>query len=87
MSQKIIPDSGTIKGEAILLYKDPIRAIQALLQKPSLGEHMEFAPRRSWADHDRNIRRYDEMSTGNWWWRTQVCRSMQVHVIILLKCV
>ncbi|PVF91462.1 hypothetical protein CPB86DRAFT_687103, partial [Serendipita vermifera] len=71
LSRLIIPESGTIKGQATLLYKDPLQAIQAILQKPSLEEHMEFAPRHCWQDQDRTIRLYTEMSTGNWWWRTQ----------------
>ncbi|PVF95369.1 hypothetical protein CPB86DRAFT_865506, partial [Serendipita vermifera] len=85
LSRRIIPESGTIKQPAILLYKDPLHAIQALLQKPSLEEHMEFAPRRSWQDQDRTIRLYSEMSTGNWWWRTQEslpCRSTVIPVIL-----
>jgi hypothetical protein len=50
VNQLITPESGTLKGlpdnQVVLLYRDPLKAIQSLLDRPSLANHMEFAPYR-----------------------------------------
>ncbi len=50
MNQLITPEAGTLKGlpdnQVVLLYRDPLKAIQSLLDRPSLADHMEFAPYR-----------------------------------------
>jgi hypothetical protein len=127
--EEVRPKYGTIKGSsdnrADLFYRCPLLAIQSLLDRPTLLEHMDFAPRRTYQqsedindetevsesdfdaedvdteDAGRNApveasaskrrrsakkkrrekrtrnqsnkeRIYTEMSTGDWWWRTQV---------------
>jgi hypothetical protein len=48
--QDIRPKYGQIKGSpnnvATFFYHSPLVAIQSLFDRPSLSEHMEFAPRR-----------------------------------------
>jgi hypothetical protein len=50
VNQLMIPEAGTLKGlpdnQVVLLYRDPLKAIQSLLDRPSLANHMEFAPYR-----------------------------------------
>jgi hypothetical protein len=50
MAFQMVPDHGTMKGapgnEVTLFYRDPLKAIQSLLDRSSLAEHMEFAPYR-----------------------------------------
>jgi hypothetical protein len=50
MAFQMVPDQGTMKGapgnEVTLFYRDPLKAIQTLLDRSSLAEHMEFAPYR-----------------------------------------
>lgn len=85
--EEVQPNYGTIKGSsnnrAALFYRSPLLAIQSLLDRPTLLEHMVFAPHRTYQETDagqgqagnqpNRERIYTEMSTGNWWWRTQVC--------------
>jgi hypothetical protein len=70
----IVPNSGTAVDlePATLYYRDPLAAIQSLLDRPSLAEHLEFSPRRVTVGNDANRRVYSEMSTGDWWWNLQV---------------
>jgi hypothetical protein len=55
-----------------LYHRDPIMAIQSLLDRPTLREHMDFIPRKVWTDEDQSTRVYNEIMTGEWAWRTQV---------------
>jgi hypothetical protein len=56
-----------------LYWRDPLAAIQSLLDRPSLAEHLEYAPRRVWDDDTKENRVYNEIFTGDWAWKTQVC--------------
>jgi Plavaka transposase len=63
-----------------------------LLNRPSLIEHMAFAPYRLYTpstldpagdegeeedeDEGETERLYTEMATGDWWWRTQVSEAL-----------
>lgn len=40
---------------------------------------MAYAPEQAYADENGTNRRWDEMWTGDWWWKTQV-------LIMLLTC-
>jgi hypothetical protein len=50
VNKLLTPEAGTLKGlpgnQVVLLYRDPVKAIQSLLDRPSLADHMEFAPYR-----------------------------------------
>jgi Plavaka transposase len=76
-SLDIVPNSGTTmdKKPATLYYRDPMAAIQSLLDRPSLAKHLEFSPRRVTVGNDAHKRVYSEMSTGDWWWDLQVRSS------------
>jgi hypothetical protein len=56
MAFQMIPDHGTVKGapdnEVTLFYRDPLKAIQSLLDRSSLAGHMEFAPYRIYRQKD-----------------------------------
>jgi hypothetical protein len=69
-----MPNSGTTVDlePATLYYRDPLAAIQSLLDRPSLAKHLEFSPHRVTVGSDANRRVYSEMSTGDWWWNLQV---------------
>jgi len=72
MEKNITPKHGTPLGPVQLIYRDIVKVTQHLMSRPSLAEHFEFAPRKVWKNEERTSRRYTEMSTGDWWWRTQV---------------
>ncbi|KAG8917467.1 hypothetical protein FRC02_003101 [Tulasnella sp. 418] len=48
-------------------YHDPLECIKALFSNPEFADKMTFAPERHWV----NSRIYNEMHTGDWWWRKQ----------------
>jgi hypothetical protein len=68
----IIQGPGLEKGQVIFYHRNPLDAIQTLLDRPSLHNHLEFVPRRVYTDKDRNERIYNEIMTGDWAWRVQV---------------
>jgi hypothetical protein len=74
----IIPESGTPLDPSILFYRDPMDAIESLLQSPAFKDVLEFVPRKVWSDPEdendteRRERNYKEIFSGKWSWRTQV---------------
>ena len=50
---------------------------------PLYKESLEYAPQRHYMDEEGNIRVFEEMWTGDWWWNTQVnmstCNSEHKH--------
>ena len=50
-------------------YRDIFDCVKWLLRQPSNQEGMAYAPIRKFIGGQRS---YDEMNTGDWWWRTQV---------------
>jgi hypothetical protein len=75
----VSPKDGTPLDPITLLYRDPLEAIADLIARPAFADAMQFSPRKIWKDVGKTKRVYSEMSTGNWWWRTQV------FVIVLLS--
>lgn len=63
----------------ILFHRDPLEVIRHLFSRPCLADDMEFAPKKVYADEERTSPLYSEMSSGEWWWRTQVSLSNKVE--------
>jgi hypothetical protein len=55
-----------------LWLRDIVEVIRELLSDRRFVEHMRFAPEKHWKSIERKIRVYDEMWSGDWWWRMQV---------------
>jgi hypothetical protein len=69
----IEPESGEAVADLTMFWRDPIECIQHLLEDPYLSQNMTFAPRRVYtSDAENKNRIYNEMWTGDWWWRMQV---------------
>jgi hypothetical protein len=68
----VSPGDGTPLDPITLLYRDPLEAVADLLAHPAFADAMQFSPRKIWKDVGKTKRVYSEMSTRNWWWRTQV---------------
>jgi Plavaka transposase len=66
-----------------LWRRDPIECIKELMGNPLYKESLEYAPQRHYMDEEGNIRVFEEMWTGDWWWNTQVnmstCNSEHKH--------
>lgn len=74
--QEIIPIVGTPSKPVNVFYRDPIGLIKYLMGNPKFAPGAEYAPRKAWeVSDDGEIigRRYSELWTGDWVWRTQVC--------------
>jgi hypothetical protein len=61
-------------GEEILdlWLRDIVEVVRELIKNRRFLEHMRFAPEKHWEDLEHTIRIYDEMWSGDWWWRIQV---------------
>jgi Plavaka transposase len=66
----VIPGSGEALKPIKLYYRNPIDAVQSLLDRPSLADHLEYIPRKLWTNEEERI--YNEIFTGDWAWETQV---------------
>lgn len=58
--------------ELELWLRDPVACICELIGNPSFQGKIAYAHEKVHLDCQGRTRRYDEMWTGNWWWRTQV---------------
>ena len=62
-----------VSGEAYdIYYRDILECIKALYGSPDHAPYLCFTPERHYADADHTMRLYHDMSTGKWWWETQV---------------
>jgi Plavaka transposase len=71
---------GLEKGQVVFYHRNPCDAIQTLLDRPSLHDHLEFVPRRVYTNKDRHERIYNEIMTGDWAWRVQVRLSIYAGI-------
>lgn len=68
-----LDDNGRVMVENLELWRrDPVECVKELMGNPAFRDVMAYAPERHYEDESRNIRIYDEMWTGNWWWDSQV---------------
>ncbi|KAG8724786.1 hypothetical protein FRC09_014208 [Ceratobasidium sp. 395] len=54
-----------------LWKRNVVEVIQMLIRDRRFVENMRFAPERHWTSEDRDERVYDEMWSGDWWWKIQ----------------
>lgn len=83
-SQDWIYDSVTITGDTLgedgdalteqldLWRRNPVECIQELIGNPAFREVMQYSPERVYAYQEGDVRIFDEMWTGEWWWNKQV---------------
>ncbi|KAI0082439.1 hypothetical protein K474DRAFT_1585490 [Panus rudis PR-1116 ss-1] len=82
-SQKWVYDDITVVGDRIgednkmmserleLWRRDPVECVRELIGNPDFRDAMAYSPQKVFADMGRNVRVYDEMWTGEWWWKKQ----------------
>jgi Plavaka transposase len=62
-------------GECLeFYYRDTIKCIQAIYGDPQFAHDLVFAPERHYTSEERMCRIYNEMHTGDWWWKVQVSK-------------
>lgn len=65
-------DGGPIIEEHELWIHNPIECVHGLIGNPAFREYMAYALEKTYADKHGRVQRYDEMWTGDWWWKVQV---------------
>lgn len=63
-----------LDGDVEVPYRNPVDIVKDLFGNPTYCDKMHFAPERQWVNDNKDERIYNEMKTGNWWWRVQVRR-------------
>ena len=66
-------------------YRDPLKCVEVLMQQTAYRDYMAYAPQRQF--NNTGERMFSEISSGDWWWRTQV-RERKVVALqsILINC-
>jgi hypothetical protein len=50
-------------------YRDVMKCIRAIYGNPQFAHHLVFAPERHYTSQERTCRIYNELYTGDWWWK------------------
>ncbi|KIO16582.1 hypothetical protein M407DRAFT_85849 [Tulasnella calospora MUT 4182] len=58
-------------------YRDPLECVESLYGNPAWADVLHVAPERHYTNETKATRMYNEMYTGNWWWRQQVSSATQ----------
>lgn len=65
-----------VHDEAMEFYaRNPMECLRALWRDPEFSDDLVFEPERHYSDEDELVRMYHDIHVGQWWWKTQVCRS------------
>lgn len=69
------------RTEVVELWRrDPVDCIRELIGNPAFRDSMRYAPERLYKDKNGKNQVFDEMWTGDWWWKTQVsCKVCNVN--------
>ncbi|QRV89359.1 Zn-finger protein [Ceratobasidium sp. AG-Ba] len=62
---------GIYKRRHVVRFRDILAVIRDLISARRFKDCMRYAPERHWTSQDKKCRLYDEMWSGNWWWRMQ----------------
>lgn len=55
-----------------LWLRNPVDCIRELMSNPEFDQGVSYVPERVFADEEGKTRVFDEMWTGDWWWKMQV---------------
>jgi hypothetical protein len=63
----------TINGKPLEFYsRDAIECIRYLYGNPRFAQHLAFAPEWHYTSYECTTCIYNEIYTGDWWWKVQV---------------
>ena len=63
---------GATKTPLVLYYRDGLEVFKHIFGNPEFRNSMSFIPQKIYSNHDKEIRIYTEMFTGDWAWEAQV---------------
>lgn len=78
------PNGEQLQEVLEIWHRDPVELVQELVGNPNFKNYLRWSAEQRFRDEDGNIREYREMSSGDWWWNTQVryiCISRNVHLL------
>ncbi|KAJ7131567.1 hypothetical protein C8R43DRAFT_930595, partial [Mycena crocata] len=65
-------ENGKLKREDVEFWRrDPIECIKELMGNAAFRDKMRYAPQKVYRDAEGNIQEFNEMWTGEWWWKLQ----------------
>ncbi|KAG9124668.1 hypothetical protein FRC07_010699 [Ceratobasidium sp. 392] len=70
-TEEVTVGEGQDKRTHTVHFRDVLESIRHLIGARRFERCMRFAPVRRFTSRDRKCRIYDEMWTGDWWWRMQ----------------
>ncbi|KAJ7574249.1 hypothetical protein C8J56DRAFT_1126202 [Mycena floridula] len=56
--------------------RDPLECIEELVGNPMFEEYLDYAPYHVYYHSDGTNRGFDEMATGDWWWKAQKSKDI-----------
>ncbi|QRW11994.1 Zn-finger protein [Ceratobasidium sp. AG-Ba] len=62
---------GQYKRRHTVRFRSVLEAVRHLIGARRFKDSMRYAPERHWTSQHKTCRLYDEMWSGDWWWRTQ----------------
>ena len=75
VTEDVLDDEGIRKPmteQLELWYCDPIKCVKSLIGNLAFKDYISYVPERVYQDEKGNVRVFDEMWTGDWWWEIQV---------------
>ncbi|CAE6368386.1 unnamed protein product [Rhizoctonia solani] len=82
VSDEIVIGEDSNERVYTVFKRDIVKVVGELIGAPRFKNHMRYAPERHWTSRNRRQRVYDEMWSGEWWWRTQDPYGTIVPLII-----
>ncbi|KAG8694602.1 hypothetical protein FRC09_009744, partial [Ceratobasidium sp. 395] len=68
---QVTAGKGKYRRTRTVYLRDILAVIRELIGARRFKRWMKYAPEKHWTSRDRKCRAYDEMWSGNWWWRMQ----------------
>ena len=75
---KLTLDDSEMTEDIELWCRDPTDALRSLWGSPALLQFMGFAPEKQYTNSEMEKCLYNEMNTGNWWWKKQASVMSQM---------
>jgi hypothetical protein len=75
----IRPDEWSLVETLELWQCDPVKCVQDLIGNPTFQECISYVLEEVYLDINGITRVYDEMWSGQWWWKVQASFDQRTH--------
>ncbi|KAI0055661.1 hypothetical protein BV25DRAFT_1815297 [Artomyces pyxidatus] len=77
-----------VDGEKYEVYfRDILACVRSLYGNPEFSPFMTYAPERHFCDEEKTNRVFDEMHTGDWWWKLQTVLEGKEAGATIVPCI